>query len=107
MTKTQQIPTDTMSVDKHYAERQAKWVKEVDLKVGDTVLVVANCADFRDTYAEYLSKDTELEPEYIGSPIRVDEILPNRILVGDDHDKSGIRRGSRIVPFYVLIKINE
>lgn len=106
MTKTQQIPTDTMSVDKHYVKQQAKWVKEVDLKVGDKVLIVSNCADFRNKFMDYLANTAELEERYLGSPIAVNEIKRDRILVGDEHDDMP-RRGTRIVPFYVLIKINE
>lgn len=108
MTKTQQTSSDTMSVDKYYVERQAKWVKEVGLEVGDTVLVVADCVDFREQRPDLImSIGTGLEPEYIGTPLFVDKIDDERIFVADRDCKFYSRpRAGRMVPFYVLIKIN-
>lgn len=108
MTKTQQIPTDTVSVDKHYVKQQAKWVKEVGLKVGDTVLLVQECSDFRRQYEGEIAVEIEIEPEFIQQPIFVEEIRTNFITIADRECKlhPTVRHG-RLVPFYLLIKINE
>lgn len=101
MTKTQQIPTDTMSVDKHYVKQQAKWVKEVDLKVKDKVLIVVNCAEFRQQFADRLVGSPTLSSKYIGATLFVSRIEDDHItVVSPYHDV-------KIVPFYALIKINE
>lgn len=108
MTKTQQIPTDTMSVDKHYVKQQAKWVKEVGLKVGDTVLLVQECTEFRRQHTDEIATYAEIGPEFIQQPIFVDEIRNNFIIIADREQKlhPTVRYG-RLVPFYLLIKINE
>ena len=106
MTKPQQTSTDTMSVDKHYVKQQAKWVKEVGLEVGNKVLVIDEADDFRSRFDETVV--ARLEPKYIGTPVLIDEIKPDRILVADRGCQLySVSRGGRIVPFYVLIKINE
>lgn len=105
---SQQIPTDTVSVDEHYAKQQAKWVKEVGLKVGDTVLLVQECSDFRRQYADEIATEIEIGPAFIQQPIFVDEIRNNFITIADRECKlHSAPRYGRLVPFYLLIKINE
>lgn len=101
MTKAQQTSTDTMSVDKHYVKQQAKWVREVNLKEGDKVLVLTDCAEFRQRHADMLVGSTTLPSKYIGATLTVSMILDDRITV------TGPRHDVKIVPFYALIKINE
>lgn len=69
-----------------YEERQAEWVKNAGIEIGDS----------------------EIEPEFIQQPVFVDDIRHNFITIADRERKlHPTTRYGRLVPFYLLIKINE
>ncbi len=76
-----------------YVEAQNKWVAEVGLKVGDTVLIVANieCID------GCTSRPIREMDAYAGT-----EQIVKDIQTEDDYN--GIRCGQWWYPFYALIK---
>jgi len=78
-----------------YVEAQNKWVAEVDLKVGDTVLVVAKTEGGEGASMNWISEMNE----FIGTELTVDNIQCR-----DDYN--GIRCGTWWYPFCSLVKIN-
>lgn len=76
-----------------YVEAQNKWVAEVDLKIGDTVLIVGTPAAIDGCSCEPIPQMAE----FIGT-----EQLVHAIQTQDSYN--GIRCGGWWYPFYALIK---
>lgn len=85
-----------------YAERQEKWIKENNLKVGDLVRVTRKADSHEDGWANLWAQDMD---EAVGRVGTVSHISANLAELGIGVDAPGV--GEFMYPYFVLEKVEQ